>query len=73
MDDVTVTYDQGDNIGNIQLKRMDILTINEHCRAHIPQVVLTSNRYLKSTHSVSRLHSARRHIHQFKTPSSKQC
>jgi hypothetical protein len=49
LDDITVTCDQGDNVGNVQLKGVGIITIDEHCRAHTPQVVLTPNRHLKST------------------------
>jgi len=44
-----VTCDQGDNTGSVQLKGVGIITIDEHCRAHTPQVVLTPNRHLKST------------------------
>jgi len=47
---VTVTCNQGDNVGNIQLTEVGILTIIEHCRPHTTQVVLTPNRHIKSTH-----------------------
>ena len=51
-DDVAITCDQWANAKNIILQGVGMLAIDEHCRAHTPQVVLTPSRHLKSTQFV---------------------
>jgi len=49
-DNIAISCENRDQAINIQLHGVGILTLNEECRGYTPQVVLTPNRHLNSTH-----------------------
>ncbi|CAI6377712.1 unnamed protein product [Macrosiphum euphorbiae] len=49
-DNVAISCENLDQAMNIQLSGIGILKLNEDCRGYTPQMVLTPNRHLNSTH-----------------------
>jgi len=53
---VGVSCENIDQVINLQLAGIGILTINEECKGYTPQMVLTPNRHLNSTHYIKILY-----------------